>query len=210
MLKINRYKILFSFIFSFLFLVSPFSFANQQSIEFDQLIKYFLIEEKSLGTVIGWDAGADQKSPIKWLHDGIKDAPKNKNNFSFSRKGEVVITVNNKPTHTILKKKITPGTWTIQMLGSRAGPTNIDISMNSVTQEGLPDLINFLKKKGAKLSIQQCPDEPIMDGNTLYSLGFKGFKNAYIVHGWSCGASNCSQDVHIIHANTPPKIECLK
>lgn len=206
MLKIKCFK---TFITG-LFLISSTSFASQTSIEFDQLIKYFLIEEKSLGTVIGWDAGADQNSPIKWLHDGIKDAPKNKDNFSYFRKGEVVITVDKKPTHTILKKKITPGTWTIHMLGSRAGPTNINISMNSVTQEGLPDLITFLNKKGAKLKLQQCPDEPIMDGNTLYSLSFKGFKNAYLVHGWSCGASNCSQDVKLIHANSAPKIECFK
>lgn len=206
MLKIKRFKI----VFTCLFLISSTSFANQQSIEFDQLIKYFLIEEKSLGTVIGWDAGSDQNSPIKWSHDGIKDAPKNSNNFSFSRKGEVVITVNNKPTHTVLKRKVTPGTWTIQMFGPRAGPMNIDISMNSVTQEGLPDLLGVLKKKGAKLNLEQCPDEPLMDGNTLYSMNLKGFKKAYLVHGWSCGASNCSQDVKIIHSASTPKIQCMK
>ena len=119
----------------------PLPVAAQSSssrIELSQLIQMYMLPDQVSYNVLPWDTGSSPGTPISWRHAGIKDCKAylaKEFGTTFCRSGRVVVTIDGKPTHTILGKVIEPGKWEVMLMGSRAGASYVVFDSASLSQE---------------------------------------------------------------------------
>jgi hypothetical protein len=174
---------------------------SSKAIELDQLIRLILIPSTASYNVGDWREGSDAQSPINWLHAGIEEAgPKGRVDYGvsypFVRRGEVVVTVNRKPTHEVLGRRVEPGKWDVTLFGARAGTAALGLSPQSSSHD-MPDLMGYFKKKGIVFKHLKCFKEPPISGNEVHSMLVKGYKPVYLQYGWSAGSGGGSQYLHM-------------
>ncbi len=155
---------------------------NPPTIDFWDLLTMFMIAESA--SVLDWRTGNEADSPIHWKTPGVKW---DKRHRSYARRGEVVVTVNGKPSYH-LERYVTPSAWAIELLGSRTGVTEVVLRTMS---PGDPDLENAANH-GVQLELLKC--DPVLAATTgaqLYRIKVPGKRSAYLLHTWSCGSGGC-------------------
>jgi hypothetical protein len=151
--------------------------AGSDQISIEALLGMFLPDKDenfipSATYMMAWDPAV--RSPIKWHHAGLKSGPDlsdvkmdtmSSSWTAFSRTGDVIITVEGKPTHTILERTRKPVKWNVTMLGARNGALVIGLSNDVWSQEfsGFGDR-RFLSEDRA------CRK----DSSTVYAINVQG------------------------------------
>ena len=171
---------------------------QQPSIELSRLVSTFLVAKDSDGA-IAWSTGAEPTSPITWISSGIVDGTECHVEESFCRTGTAIATVNGKVTHEVLKQTTQPGKWNITLAGSRSGVSAVSIQSDVNSQEIEGDLVPTLSSAEFKPSPVKCLNEPLGDGNVLYSINVPSKKMAWLLSGWSCGSAGCSSTIEIYY-----------
>jgi hypothetical protein len=174
--------------------------AGTDRISFDNLLKLFLPEPIRdrmpwAHYVISWSSGSDRPSPIQWGHAGLRTDDEREKIYDgngsvyggfFSRVGEVVITVDGHPTHTILEQTRNAARWKIAMNGPRAGAEVVEFSNDVVSHEfaGL-GRAKFLDED------RTCRRGAYSLGSTVYRVKVKDRESGWLSESWSCGAVGC-------------------
>lgn len=179
---------------------SPFRPGKQCSLELSELIQLFLPVES--GISLGWDIGADVKTPIEWKTIGRSpgcDGTPGEN--TPERCGEIFVTENGVIDHTILEKTIQPGVWTVSLYGSNVGVNTV--ALNAEADITLDHLLNNLNKSEFTLSMI-TKNDPWYGSSlreVLYNLKVSGKPEAWLKEEMSCGASgeHCSFTLTIFH-----------
>jgi hypothetical protein len=178
---------------------SPLFAQQQTEIAFDELIGLYLLPTGTPQNVLGWDTGSMPGTPISWEHDGVKDCEpyiEKKYGSWACRTGTVVITIQGKPTHTVLARTVQPGRWKITLVGARAGAFYVMIDSNVLSGELGSGLLREAERKtgtGFKLnSIKKCGG--VSSGSELMRITAPGKQSALISESWSCGSGGCSVD----------------
>jgi hypothetical protein len=187
--------------------------AQAGRIELDALIKLALIPSQATYGVGDWRAGAQPGSPIEWLHAGLEDAEdKGRQDygveFPFRRRGVAIVTIDRKPSHEVLGRRVEPGLWDITLLGARAGV----MAMSLAPQTGsfaMPDLLGYLKRRTVALVHLKCFNESLMSGQAVYRMSFKGYKPAYLQYSWSSGSGGSWYFLHLSDDDRVLKTPCM-
>jgi hypothetical protein len=175
--------------------------AGSDQISIDALLGMFLPDKNrdfipEATYLMAWDPVA--RSPIKWQHAGIRSGPNSGDvkletmssswTAPFSRTGDVIITVDGQPTHTILDRIRKPVRWTITMLGPRSGALVINLSNDVWSQEfaGFGDR-KFLSEERA------CRK----DSSAIYAINLPGKIPAWLAESRSCGSAGCGYDYQL-------------
>ncbi len=180
------------------------------SMEMSKLIKTFLRPANS-NYALGWDTGAEPGSPITWQTNSVASGGMCGEGYPMCRTGSVVVTVDGKVTHKILEKNVRYGRWQVTMSGPHAGVFNVSISNDgSLGEEAINFARGVLEKSDIKYTLIKCPNEPPTDGNVVYQINAPGKSPAWLIDGWTCGASNCSSTISIVQSEEDIKnIECF-
>lgn len=161
---------------------------NQPSIDFWDLLALFMIPESA--TVLDWGTGNQEDSPILWKTPGVQW---DKRHRSYARSGQVIVTFNGHPSYH-LERYVTPSAWTIHLYGSRTGVMEVVLD---TTYPGGPDLENAANR-GVQLDLLKCdPNLMVSSGVRLYRMKAPGKRQAYLLHGWSCGSGGCSSNLNL-------------
>src|SRR5690606_25134862 len=91
----------------------------------------------------------------------------------YYKAGEVILTLQGKPTHRVLAKDVEPGRWNVTLYGPRAFVTAAELSMQNNSREVGPDLLEALADSGISLKPYRCPKQshPASGGRTVYAIG---------------------------------------
>jgi hypothetical protein len=169
---------------------------SQPKIELDRLIRTYMTQQANY--VVPWDTGSEAGTPISWQHAGIKDcAPTLQKELDtvFCRTGKVLITVQGKPTHTVLGKTVEPGHWNIVLAGPHAGIVYVimESDVNSQELEAGPGLLQAAASKpGSAIAVRRtggCGD--LSDGSAQFNVTAPGKATAFLRETWSCGSGGC-------------------
>lgn len=187
--------------------------AGRGRIEFADLIRLLVPPEDGMerreeySYSYDWGLGSDMNSPIAWHHDSYGDSeakylhhPLGGGSWEhhFQRRGEVVITVNGKPTHDVVRKKSEPGTWQVVLLGPRAGVSVVKIETEYFADRiPLPDFVHEVKECTKTFGS--------MDGHHVYRIEIPGHVFAWLGESFSCGASNCNAWYSIVYSRKDTK-----
>jgi hypothetical protein len=180
--------------------------AGSDRISFEDLLKSFLPSAANSGAnMISWDMAAGPFSAIRWKHAGLTSPKERERIFDinvnewtgFARTGETIITLNGKPTHTVLEKTRKPVPWRIDMMGSLGGATAIRMSNDFSSQ----DFAGFGKQKYLQ-ELPACRSGIASSGSTVYSVGMAGRQPAWLAESWSCGSGGCSFDYELFFSET--------
>ena len=175
--------------------------AGRGRIDFEELLKLLippLAVEKAAKTDVAtpfWDVGAKEFSPIKWRYDhtvgaeGLKLQGFDDHEFGFKREGEVIITLNGKPTHYDLQKRLEPVRWEVILLGSRSGVKLISLGNSVLSHEfmgfgGLPSLHED----------SDCTNGNESFGSKVYRVSLPDRIPAWLAENVSCGSGGCGRD----------------
>jgi len=169
-----------------------------KSIDLANLIRlYMLPAGKFESSMLDWSTGSTQGTPIIWEHAGVKDCdPYHDKEFDAAncRTGHVVVTVNGKPTHTVLGKTVQPGRWKILLMGPRPGASDVEFDSDAISQDlgsGLLQATTAQQGSSLKLtSIKQCGSSS--DGSNLFLVNSPQRQPAYVKETISCGTAGCS------------------
>jgi len=143
--------------------------------------------------MMAWDPAI--RSPIKWHHAGLKsDKDTTVETVSaswtapFSRTGDVIITVDGKPTHTILEKTRRPVRWKVTMLGARNGALviNFDNDVSSQEFDGFGGRPFLVEDKSCQTRF-----------STVYDVNLPGKIPAWLGENRSCGSAGCGYDYQL-------------
>ncbi|MFZ5731187.1 MAG: caspase family protein [Pseudomonadota bacterium] len=143
--------------------------------------------------MMAWDPAV--RSPIKWHHTGLKsDKDTTLETVSatwtapFSRSGDVIITVDGKPTHTVLEKTRKPVRWKITMLGARNGAlvVNFDNDVSSQEFDGFGSRAFLSEDKSCRTRL-----------STVYAVNLPGKIPAWLGENKSCGSAGCGYDYQL-------------
>jgi len=184
--------------------------AKSDSIELIELIKLFMQPMGGPNILGDWTFGAKPGSPIDWQTSGIQEtaAEEQKAGYHYHRVGEVVLTIDGKPTHQVLEKNVVPGTWTISLLGAHGGFTRATISAPN-SQELGTSILEGLKGK-LPLRLYRCKTLSISSGNKVYQVQGAGKKPLWINEEWSCGSAGCGVSLDIVFTKKEAgKFECF-
>lgn len=161
-------------------------------IELDELIKLYMLPA-GVSYTLGWETGSEPGTPISWEHAGIKDCDdfhERKFGTGGCRTGNVVITVNGQPTHTVLERTVEPGRWTITLMGPRAGITYISLESNLGEQLPLEEVVSKADGGIEITSLKDCGS--LSDGSELLRVASSGKQPIFIQSTRSCGAALCT------------------
>lgn len=188
--------------------------AGRGRIEFADLIRLFVPVEDGLNrreehsNSYDWGMGAGVNSPIQWHHGGYADAdrkhlfyPTGSGSWDlhYQRTGEVVITVNGKPTHDVLGTSVEEGKWNLVLLGLRGGVSIVKIETDIFTDRiPLPDFVHEMKACTQTFGS--------MDGHFVYRIKLPGHVPAFLGESFTCGASNCSAWYTIVYSREDTKV----
>ncbi len=200
-MKKNRQRLLGSALFVLLLVPTGPALSEplQDSIELAAVLGSLLSDEGEIATAFSWAWGSAPNDPIEWQHNGIKEAPKadQQQHGFYQRRGNVVVTIDGKPTHEVLAEKVHPGRFSVTLRGPRAGWTSVVIESDvtapelcSVRLESLGDGLSFEKTR--------CKNEPASAGTPVYAVRKAGKKPAWIRNEYSAGSAGCSQTYEII------------
>lgn len=169
--------------------------------ELDALIKLALIPLQANHGLGDWRAGAQPGSPIDWLHAGLEDAQdKGRQDygveFPFRRRGVAIVTIDRKPSHEVLGRRVEPGLWDITLLGARAGVSAMSLSPQTSSFD-MPDLLAYLKRRTVSLVHLKCFNESPMSGQAVYRMSFKAYKPVYLQYTWSSGSGGNGFHLHL-------------
>jgi hypothetical protein len=187
-----------------------------KSIELDDLIPMFMLlalpENKNFREFPGWDVAAEPDTPIHWITSGTAEAPEylNQDGYYYQRRGTVVVTINGKPTHSVLRQTVETGKWTVTLLGPRCCPTRVDMSPDG---DFSSDLKHELKAPRFTLKPFLCDraTEPASTGYVVYELNTAGKKPAWIAENWSCGSGGCSYGLSLYYdaEDARKQVQCI-
>lgn len=185
-----------------------FVFAGDDRISFADLLDSFLPDEGDIATMINWDRASGRHTAVRWKHDGLKFADERPKLFDltgnewkfYSRTGQVIITVNGQPTHTVLQKTRQPATWTIDMMGARSGATKVMINSDvySHTFEGFSSA-KFLQEDPA------CRTGGALGGGKVYNVRLPKRRLSFLAEGWSCGTAGCGYSYELFFNSSDKK-----
>jgi len=184
--------------------------ARSDSLELADFIKMFMQPKGGPATLGDWTIGARQGSPINWKTPGIRETSSEVQaaGYPYQRIGEVIFTVDGKPTHQVLEKKVAPGTWTITLLGPRGGFTKANIYTPNSQDLG-STILEGLKGK-LPLQLYRCKTPSISSGNKVYQVQGAGKKAFWINEEWSCGSAGCSLSLDLVFTKKEAdRFECF-
>lgn len=184
--------------------------AKNDTLELADFIKMFMEPKGTPATLGDWTFGARQGSPINWKTSGIRETSSavQAAGYYYQRVGEVVFTIDGKPTHQVLERKVVPGRWTITLLGPRGGFTKVNISTPN-SQELGSTILEGLKGK-LPLQLYRCKTPSISSGNKVYQVQGTGKKPFWINEEWSCGSAGCSLSLDLVFTkNEADRFECF-
>lgn len=187
--------------------------AQAGRIELDALIKLALIPSQATYGVGDWRAGAQSGSPIDWLHSGLEETGDRGRQdygveFPFRRRGVAIVTIDRKPSHEVLGRRVEPGLWDITLLGARAGVAAMSLAPQTASFD-MPDLLGYLKKRTVALVHLKCFNEPPTSGQAVYRMSFKGYKPVYLQYSWSSGSGGDSFFLHLSDDDRVLKTPCM-
>jgi hypothetical protein len=187
--------------------------AQAGRIELDVLIKLALIPSQATYGVGDWRAGAQSGSPIDWLHSGLEETGDRGRQdygveFPFRRRGVAIVTIDRKPSHEVLGRRVEPGLWDITLLGARAGVAAMSLAPQTASFD-MPDLLGYLKKRTVALVHLKCFNEPPTSGQAVYRMSFKGYKPVYLQYSWSSGSGGDSFFLHLSDDDRVLKTPCM-
>jgi hypothetical protein len=175
--------------------------AGSDQISIEALLGMFLPDRDkdfipSATYMMAWDPAV--RSPIKWHHTGLKsgpglsdvklDAMSSSWTAPFSRTGDVIITVDGKPTHTILERTRKPVRWRVTMLGARGGALVVGLDNGVWSQDfgGFGDRKFLTEDKVCR-----------KDDSTVYAVNMPGKIPAWLSESRSCGSAGCGYDYQL-------------
>lgn len=155
-----------------------------KKIEAINLLRIFAIDEsEEYYNAYSWQTGAEQSSPIQWEHSGLLDS-ENKS-YVYERRGNVKLTNNGKITHKKLEVQTEEGTWSVKLLGARAGYFMVEIYPDVVTTPAPHIDIaknNILKKI-------ECNGNGAGEFGLMYLVKLKGKKPFWMLEYYSGGSA---------------------
>lgn len=172
----------------------------ENTIESMDLLKMFALDKSVDYTMYNWATGSEEISPIEWMHEGIKEAPKD-NRHVYERKGQVIVLNNGKVTHKLLKKNLVNGKWTITLRGARGGYFEVDIDPDTFTY---PEPMLAIDKKYI-IEEKHC-EESASSNTSMYLIGFKEKKPFWLKENFSSGSGGGSY-WYTIQYDKKPKCE---
>ncbi|MBR1213173.1 caspase family protein [Bradyrhizobium sp. JYMT SZCCT0180] len=175
--------------------------AGSDQISIEALVGMFLPDRdqnfvQGATYMMAWDPAV--RSPIKWHHAGLKTGS-NLNDVKletmssswtapFSRTGDVIITVDGEPTHTVLERTRKPVRWKVTLLGARNGALVVGLDNNVWSQEfGGFGGRQFLSED------KTCRKET----STVYAVNLQGKIPAWLGESRSCGSAGCGYDYQL-------------
>ena len=162
----------------------------QRMVDWYTLLESFALSAGSDATGQTWDARTEPGSPVAWVTDGIETR---KGCEIFCRDGEVIVTVNGRPTK-VLRQTWQNAPWNITLAGPRAGVDKIELSP-SVMDDRF-DLIGDLQERNIPVRVIACDEENRNSGGTvLAKVSPAGKRPFWLLSEWSCGAQFCTNQV---------------
>jgi hypothetical protein len=184
--------------------------AESDSIDLIEFIKQFTTAKGDPVNMGDWKFGARKGSPIRWSTNGIEAAPEamQKAGYYYQRVGEVVLTLDGKPTHELLEATVVPGKWTIILSGPRAGFTRVALSSGSPGEFGGGKLEGLNKQLPSRH--YRCKPQSASSGNNVYQVQVPGKKPIWINDEWSCGSAGCFLTLDIVFTKKEAdKFQCF-
>jgi hypothetical protein len=169
--------------------------AGQNRLPLEDLLRALIPAKASngdpLATIMSW--APDGLSSVDWRTDSVEH--NEKGDFVVDdywrgwmrRRGSVIIIVDGRPTHFLLKKDKVPAPWTLTMVGARSGPqaVKIDSEYFSVEFNGFSE-VKFLHED------KRCRTGDSLNGTKLYEVVLPQKQMAYLGEDFTCGAAACT------------------
>lgn len=180
---------------------------NSGAIELFDLIEAYAIPQNESYNVQNWDVLANDDR-ISWKTDGVSWSEKNQTYF---RRGAVIVQVNNKKLFELHRRTV-DHRWSINLLGSRSGVSEIKISSDGNFHEldGF-DLGAYLENRKASILKKECDNNGGSSfGAVLYAVKSLDRNKYWLIYEWSCGTVGCSASISIYFIGSQALSSCVK
>jgi hypothetical protein len=180
--------------------------AAPDRVEFIDLFKSLLISRTSTPSSPNWSLATQAKLNWKTTSPVPSDQAAVKDGLPFQMVGSVVINFDGEPTHSRGPGK--PGRWNVRLSGTKSGPLQASLSMDSMSQEGGADPQSLLVAAGAKVGAM-CKPSDGSSGVAVYAVEIPGYLPVALAYEWSAGSAGMWSEIRFVYTKARlPKMRC--